>query len=114
LDKIIRVTGTISKNYLIEVFLLFVIETVESYLFAYKRSIITADQKNYLITIVTTVSSMILQVAQIIILIVTRDYVLYLVIRIFDRLIENIIIAKIADKKYPYITTKEKHAIPGY
>ena len=109
LDQIVG--KSISKGYLSELFMLFLIETVVSYLFAYKRSIITADQKNYVVTVVTTISSILLQVSQIIILILTHDFVLFLVVRILSRLAENLIIAYIANKKYPYIVTKQKYPI---
>ncbi len=41
-----------SHSYVTAVFLLFLAQTVSSYLFSYKRSLLSADQKQYVITIV--------------------------------------------------------------
>ena len=45
------------------------------------------------------------------ILILTKNYVLFLSIKIIVRLVENIILAGIADKKYPYIKKAGKLAL---
>ena len=47
------VNTTLSMNYVRGVFLLFVFNSSVSYLLSYKRSIIFADQKNYIITLFT-------------------------------------------------------------
>lgn len=102
----------LSQTYLTSVFMLFLAEVILSYLFAYKRSIITADQKSYITTIVTTITSILNNVTQIIILLQTKNFVLYLIIKIVFRLIDNLVVAYIANKKYPYIVTKEKMPVP--
>ncbi len=98
----------ISNLYLTQVFLLFLADVVISYLFAYKRSIITADQKNYLITIAHLVAVVLMNVFQIAILILTQNFILYLLFKIAFRLLENLWITWIANHRYPYILTKEK------
>lgn len=102
---------SLSRVYITAVFLLFLADVVISYLFAYKRSIITADQKNFIITIVSTIVSVSYNIGQIVILILTKNFILYLIVKIAFRLIENFTIAYIANKKYPYIKTKEKMSV---
>lgn len=89
-------------------FLLFLTDTVMTYLLAHKRALISADQKNYIISIVYTSFAVLGSLFQIIILVLTENFILFLSIRILIRLIENIVISKITDTKYPYIKTKEK------
>lgn len=88
------------------IFILFIFDSACSYLFTYKRSILYAEQKNYIINIVHIFYMVLLNAFQILILILTKNYILYICIRIVMRLIENIILSKIADKKYPYIVEK--------
>lgn len=97
--------------YLFGVFMLFVIDLASSYLMAYKRSIIIADQQNFIITIINTLVSVLMYALQIFFLIRTGNFVVFLVIKISCRLIENIIITLIANKKYPYLLTKEKYKV---
>ena len=90
------------------VFLLFLVDTVMSYFFAHKRSLIFADQRNYIVTVVSTLTNVLTSVLQIVILLMTQNYVLYLSIKIVIRLFENVMIARIADKRYPFIKDARK------
>lgn len=87
-------------------FLLSLIEVVASYLLTYKRSILYANQKNYIINIIHIFYIIILNLIQILFLIITKNYVVYLLFKLVFRIIENIVITYVANKKYPYITEK--------
>jgi len=93
-------------KYLAVVFLLFLSDTVISYFFAHKRSLIFADQRNDIVMTVSTVSTITASLVQIAILLLTKNYILYLSIKVAIRVIENIVLARIADKRYAYL----KHA----
>ena len=88
---------------IILVYLLFLADVVCSYLLSYKRSILYANQKNYIINIIHIIYTILLNTFQILILYLTKNYYYYLVIKIFMRIFENLIISKIADKKYSFI-----------
>lgn len=88
---------------IILVYLLFLADVVCSYLLSYKRSILYANQKNYIINIIHVIYTIMLNIFQILILYLTKNYYYYLVTKIFMRIFENLIISKIADKKYPFI-----------
>lgn len=90
------------------VFALFLFDTVSSYLLTYKRSMLYANQKNYIISLVHIGYVLVLNIMQIIILFYTKNYYLYLIIKIICRILENIIITFIVDRMYPYL--KEKHS----
>lgn len=104
--------AAIPQGYLTVVYLLFLGDVVISYLFAYKRSILTADQKNYLVTLVATASNLLTNTAQIVVLLLTRNFVFYLLLKIFFRLAENLILAFLANRRYPYICDKQKIPVP--
>ena len=60
------------------VYILFIIEIVCSYLLSYKRSIINANQKNYLVNFIHIGYLVILNILEIIILVLTKNYYPYL------------------------------------
>lgn len=88
------------------IYVLFLLQTVFSYLISYKRSIIFAYQDNYIISIVDSSYTIIMHTLQIIALIVTKNYYLYLIVKIICVIVENIVISKIAEKRYPFIKEK--------
>ena len=92
------------------IYILYLINSVISYLFIYKRTLIDAHQKIYIGTFYHTVFLVIQDVVQIIILITTKDFILFLIIFILSTLGSNLIISHKANKLYPYL--KEKDIIP--
>ena len=92
---------------LIILFILFLLDTLSSYLLSYKRSLLYADQKIYITSIVHLGYLIIMNSLLICCLILTRNYYLYLIIKIICRILENLVISIYADKKYPYLKEKE-------
>ena len=88
---------------IIMVYLLFLADVVCSYLLSYKRSILYANQKNYIINIIHIIYTILLNTFQILILYLTKNYYYYLVTKVFMRIFENLVISKIADKEYAFI-----------
>ena len=85
------------------IYLLFLVNSVSSYFLSYKRAIIIADQKNYLVTINTNIFALLTIITQIVILLLSKSFVLYLLVQIVFSISSNIVISKKADKLYPYI-----------
>lgn len=105
-------TGDVNINESIHIiFVLYLADTVASYLLTYKRSILLANQQNYYINIVDIGYNVLMNVSQIIYLLVYKNFTGYVAIRIISKILENVIISKIADKKYPYITSKNVIAL---
>lgn len=99
--------GEININYNVYIlYLLFLIDTVVSYLWTYKRSILYADQKNYVISIIHVIYLVLLNILQIVILILTNNYALYLIVKIIMRVVENLLINIATIKRYPYVKDK--------
>lgn len=84
-------------------YILFLLNSVISYLFVHKTSILNADQKGYIISIYSTIINIIKIIIQIIFLIFTHNYIIYLVIQIISTLGNNIFIAHKANKTYTFI-----------
>ncbi len=94
------------------VFCLFLFKSVSSYLFfSYRSAIVKADQKQYLLTIVSYVIIITTNILQIISLILLQDFIVYLIIAVIMTLVENIVYAIISQKLYPYISEKPKEKV---
>ncbi|MCB2341944.1 lipopolysaccharide biosynthesis protein [Clostridium estertheticum] len=91
-------------------YLFFLSNTVISYLFVYKTSIIDADQKNYVVTKYQMLVNICRVVLQSITLLILKNYFIYLIIQVFSSLINNLIASKKADELYPYIK-KSNHTL---
>lgn len=90
------------------VYIMFIIEIVCSYLLSYKRSIINANQKNYLVNFIHIGYLIILNALEIVILILTKNYYLYLGLKIVMRILENVGITLLANKLYPYLKDNDE------
>lgn len=101
------IVGSTTVNNIYLIFILYVMSTVCSYLFTYNRSIIIAHQENYIITICDIVYKLGLNIAQILVLLITKNYIIYLIMQIIFVILENLVITVIAYKKYPYLREKE-------
>jgi hypothetical protein len=83
------------------------IKTVVLYFLIYKKSIIRGHQKEYIVSLIELFITVIQNVLEIIFLIVTRNFIVYLIIQMGTSILQNIIISAIANKMYPYIKEKE-------
>lgn len=92
------------------VYLLYLTSTVTSYFMAYKRNLIIANQKNYIINIVHAIYLVILNFFQIMFLYITRNYYFYLIIKIVMQLLENMIISIISNKMYSFLENNYQDA----
>lgn len=98
-------TVEITENIYI-IYLMFLIDIVFSYLLTYKRSILYANQENYIINLVHIFYLVIMNVLQMVLLVLTKNYYIYLFIKILMRLLENIVLTIIANKKYNILLEK--------
>lgn len=85
------------------IYLIFVANSAVTYFFTYKRLLIIADQKKYIDSIYHYSAYIILNIGQIVILILTQNYLLYLGFNFFIISVENYLISRKADKLFPYL-----------
>ena len=93
------------------IYVLFLTNSTISYFFTYKKSIIIGYQKEYITTIINFVAILVQNIVQIVILLITKNYILYLVIQILATFLDNYISSKKADKMYPFIKDKNYEKI---
>lgn len=90
------------------IYLLYLFNTVSTYLFSYKRSIIDAHQKSYIITVISSAFTAAQFVLQIAILFLTHNFIAYLCIQIACSLLTNVVISVWADRMYPFLKQDRK------
>lgn len=98
---------TLNMNTVRIYFLLYLASTVATYFYAYKKSILYADQKNRIVAIVHTVSKIAFETTQMIVIYLTKSYYFYLILLIISNFLENYVCSKYVDKYYPYLKNKE-------
>lgn len=90
------------------IYMIFIFKNIISYLYAYKFSLINADQKNYLLGKTTLFFQILSAILKISVLYFYKNYQLFLIIEIIVLVFQNIYSSKIVRKLYPYIETKVK------
>ena len=88
---------------LVILYLLFLANTVISYFNVYKKSLLAADQKEYIVIVFHRIINCFQLLMQCIFLFLTHNYIIYLLIQIFCTFIDNLIISLLANKMYPYL-----------
>lgn len=110
LDYIIKDKPNISN--LVLIYLLYLSNTVLSYFFAYKRSIFSADQKEGILHIFRLIFYIIRTAAQILILLILRDFIMYLLVQIICTFLENVCVSLYADKEYKFLRKYKHEKLP--
>lgn len=88
------------------IYILILLNTVVTYFYSYKRSLLIADQNKYIDTINRYSFFIFVNLLQIIILIKTESIILFLLIQLIITVLENIVISFIVNIKYPFIKSK--------
>lgn len=88
------------------IYIIFVLNSAVSYFYTYKRSLIIANQMQYIITIYHYSFMIFMNFSQIIVLYFTHNFILYLLLQTTNTLLENVLISRKADSMYPYIRGK--------
>ncbi len=95
-------------EHLVLYYLLFLFNTIASYMFAYKASIINVNEKLYVTKLILFITMFLQFIAQTIVLYITHNYIAYLIIQIACTLLNNIVCSIVANTMYPYIKKKNK------
>lgn len=85
------------------IYVLFLANTVLSYFFSYKRTLLSAYQQNYVNSLSEDLFAVVKYVLQAFVLIVYKSYIGYLVINVVCTLGANIAISVVCDRKYPFL-----------
>lgn len=87
-------------------YLMYLANTVASYLVIYKTSILTADQKDYILNKYRSYFSILQTLFMTLFLWITHNYFVYLLVQVIFTYIQNFYCSYIAGKMYPFINQK--------
>lgn len=93
------------------IYFIFIIKNMISYLNAHKWSLITADQKGYVLAKYNLIFNILTTISKITILLITNNYIFYLLIETGIFIIQNLWNGKIVNKRYSYIKTNNKYYV---
>lgn len=85
--------GAISGRELTVYYLIFLFNTVSTYFVAYKYSLANAQQRNYIQTNIATITKIVTVLAQIAVLYLTKNFLLYLLIQAAVELLQKIFVS---------------------
>ena len=105
LDIIVQLDKPIEHLHLY--YVLFLLNSVISYICVYKTSITIATQKEYKLKVYNIIFSFLQFILQILVLLIFKNFALYLVVQIFTSLMCNIAKMKKSEKMFPFIKGKE-------
>ena len=93
------------KENIFLVYFLFLLNSSVSYLYMHAKILLLADQKNYIVSIIQQIIFCITTLIQIVILLVTQDYILYLLVVIVSTMTNNIFLHRYLKKKYIFLNS---------
>ena len=95
------------KNIYILYFLVQALASASTYFFAYRRTLLYADRKEYITKTVDTVGNLVFSTLKILVLIFTKSYLLYVFCAVLQAFGTNIYIYFKCYKIYPYLNNKQ-------
>lgn len=102
LKYIVKDPGPV-KDDLIFIYLFYLFNTVITYFYSYKSTLLVSDQKNYIVQTVKEISNIARTVFQVLVLVVFRSFYLYLAVESICIFANNFIVSLVVDKKYKYV-----------
>lgn len=94
-------------------YILFLLDSVLSYwFFAYRMSILQADQKAYIISNCNSIFNLIKSVLQIVVLLWLHNFTIYLLMQMGCTILQNIVLAIKIGKEYPIFNKQLKEELP--
>ena len=100
------VKSSLNDNSLIIFYLLFLVNTVASYFVAHKVAFLSACQEQRIQKLVMLSSNLILQVLHIIVLLIWKNYYVYVSATVVTTIINNLILNAICNKIHPHLKDK--------
>ena len=99
-------------DHLIWIYLLYLLNSVVSYLLIYKKTLIDAHQMNYVTVLYHNGFLVIQDLLQIAILLITGNFILFLLAAVICTITGNICMSRQADKMFPYLKEPCREHLP--
>lgn len=87
-------------------FLLQASSTIASYFLIYKRTLLYAEQMEYIYKIIDMISNCLLNIAQCVMLICFQSYIIYLILKVVQVIVSNVIVHVYCSRKFPFLHKK--------
>lgn len=97
---------SIEQQKVVVYFLLYVVNSSISYLFAYKKSILYADQNSKVVVMIHGSTKLLSNIIQVILLIFTGSFLLYIISMIVFTALDNIVCSMYVNRHYAFIKDK--------
>ena len=107
LPYLIQDSGGISAGDLTVYYLIFLFNTVITYFVAYKYSLANAQQRSYIQTNIITITKIVTVLAQIVMLLVTKNFLVFLLTQSAVELLQKIFVTVYFNRLYPYLRDKD-------
>lgn len=95
-----------SVKYILITYLLSLFTASSTYLLAYKRNLLYADQKQYIMVCIDALINILCGIAKIISILFIKSFIVFLLISLFQNIISNVIINIYCNKHYLYLKDK--------
>ena len=105
LNIIITEQPDIQEN-LYVIYLLYLFNTASTYFFSYRSALLTAAQRNYIVLGINYAVTIMQSIIQIPVLLMTHNYMAYLIVQTIGVFVNNVIVSWRAKKDYPYISKR--------
>lgn len=99
---------TYSMSYIRVAFFLQLLVSASTYFLAYKRTLLYADQRQYICSFVDMISNLTFALVKFFVIIFTKNYYLYLVVQICQNVLSNLVIHELCRRKYKYLDVRTK------
>jgi O-antigen/teichoic acid export membrane protein len=110
LNVIIKDPGDVKNIKMI--FFIYLVNTSYSYFMSYKNTLLSANQKDYLLTSINIIFSILTMVAQMVVLLIAKNYIAYLLTNMLMLFIQRLYINDKITKLYPILKEKNTEKLP--
>ncbi len=110
LRYLIKKPGAITVQEMTLYYFIFLFNTVSTYFVSYKYSLVNAEQRNYIQTNINTITKIFTVALQIVVLLATKNFLLYLLTDAFVQLAQKLFVNWYLNSLYPFL--KEKNVQP--
>ncbi|MCM1123767.1 MAG: polysaccharide biosynthesis protein [Eubacterium sp.] len=112
LPYLVKNSQGIAEKELVLYYLIFLFNTVSTYFVAYKYSLANAQQRGYIQTNIATVTKIITVLAQIVILLATKNFLFFLLTQSAVELLQKIFVSVYFNRLYPYLRDRDVRKLP--
>ncbi len=85
------------------IYLLYLANSVASYFFSHRYSILVADQRNYIVSKISIIVTTLQTLMQILSLVLFRSFIIFLIIQVAGTFVSNLLVYLKTNKQYPFL-----------